>query len=191
MSPPMLLDHGTATPTSLPFGTPRARFARGVQTQVVVFTSATLKGALATDLFYGNASSVRHAPDRRPAESQGTQAWLGDYMSYLDELASPSHSWDAHEGEPPSGIAIESARLIGELLFRLNFPPDRLAPSADDGITLSFAKADRMAAIECFNSGEVVFLTTVSSGSPDVWEGAPDAGALLEEIRVLRDFIEQ
>lgn len=88
----------------------------------------------------------------------------------LTDLTKLEPNWDEYGTQPPNSIAVENARKVIKVLSELNLSSPYLAPSSDEGVTISFLRKKKIAAIECFNTGEIIALTSDGTGSPKVWE---------------------
>jgi hypothetical protein len=159
-----------ATTTDVRFGTPRLRYSISVGDYVVI-----------------GRSDASDTP-KTYARPQSDPNWWRDAVVFLERVASvPEASADCEE--PPSKSAHEYARRIGELLFAANMPPVRIAPSIDGGIVFSFNNAQRFGSVECYNSGEIVFVVSRGDGSPVVWECAVDDRSVAEALGTLHALL--
>ncbi len=119
----------------------------------------------------------------------GEEAWLLKCLRKVTELRWLSQNWDSHNAEPPNAIAINHARLILGALVQINFPPSHVTPSVENGVGISFISASKYADIECFNTGEILAVTSTGQGKPTVWEVGSNSAALRSAVRKIRDFI--
>ena len=115
--------------------------------------------------------------------------WLKRFNDELDSLADLEPNWDSYGSQPPNALAIELARTVLRILNNINFVPTSLAPSPDEGVSISFLKGKKLAVIEYFNTGEIVAVTSTGDGSPRVWEVGVDKQALSEALEELNAFI--
>ncbi len=74
-------------------------------------------------------------------------------------------------------------------LFRLKFLPDKITPSVENGVGISFIQGDKYADIECFNTGEILAVTSDRQSPPQVWEVEDRPQAITAALRKIRDFI--
>jgi len=118
-----------------------------------------------------------------------TDAWFAEAQDGLDSLRDTPEGWDGYEAEPPNDDAIANTRRVLDILQRLGFRPDRIAPSAEGGIMLSFYVGKRYGDIELFNTGESLAVTSDGGGSPHVWEVAEDEDAITDALETIRDHI--
>ena len=116
-------------------------------------------------------------------------AWFAEAQDGLDSLRDIPEGWDGHEAEPPNDAAIASTRLVLDSLQCIGFRPDRIAPSAEGGIMLSFYVGKRYGDIEMFNTGEILAVTSDGNGSPHVWEVAESKTAITDALETIRDHI--
>ncbi len=116
-------------------------------------------------------------------------AWFAEAQDGLDSLRDIPEGWDGHEAEPPNDAAIANTRLVLDSLQCIDFRPDRIAPSAEGGIMLSFYVGKRYGDIEMFNTGEILAVISDGNGSPHVWEVAESKTAITDALETIRDHI--
>lgn len=96
--------------------------------------------------------------------------WLQEALQVVTRLGFLRQNWDTYEAEAPNetarGLAREVLMNMGEVELR----PTRVDASAEGGICISFVQGSRYADVECFNSGEVLAVTSSGDGQPTVWE---------------------
>jgi hypothetical protein len=92
-----------------------------------------------------------------------------DLFNRLEKMRSLRDDWNSYGAEAPNPRAIFYAQEILSSLMHRNLLPDRVNPSAENGITFSFRRGERYADIECFNSGEILAVTTDGNDEPEVW----------------------
>src|SRR5574337_1850939 len=112
-----------------------------------------------------------------------------NFYAALEELAHLSRNWDTYGAEPPAKSSLYWAKEAIRVLRQLNFPPSRIDPSAEGGVTISFAVRDKCAHIECFNTGEIVGAMWVRGQQPDVWEIAGASEDLESSANRIRTFM--
>lgn len=96
-------------------------------------------------------------------------------------------AWELTGASPPNPIAVKSASLVLTRLSQMDFPPDRIAPSSDEGVCISFRRGGRYADIESFNTGEMLAVINEVGGEPVIWE--LEQGELSETIAKINAFI--
>jgi hypothetical protein len=109
-------------------------------------------------------------------------------LDVVENLRTLPNGWDGDAAEAPNDTAIAHAHRVLDILKRLNFHPDRIAPSAEGGVTISFFVERRYGDIELFNTGEILAVTSDGSGNPHVWEVPDEEAAIrnaLEQIRTM------
>lgn len=97
-------------------------------------------------------------------------SWLQDALEALARLAQLPHDWDSYGAEPPNEVALAHARVVLDVMSEADLKPSHLDASAENGVCLSFIHGSRYADIECFNSGEILAVTSYGDGKPTVWE---------------------
>jgi hypothetical protein len=108
------------------------------------------------------ATSVTFCAERRE--------WLVAAYKRLSRLAALENDWDSYGAEAPSRVSIDTARNILDVLAGADFEPTSVDPSAEGGVCLSFRRGNRYADIECFNSGEILAVTSSGGDDTCVWE---------------------
>lgn len=120
--------------------------------------------------------------------SGADSGWFAQSKSKVDDMRTLEHGWDGYQADPPSTATIEKARMFLQALYRMNLKPNRIAASAEGGITLAFYSLNKYSDVEILNSGEVLAVTSSSDGNPKVWEVESD-----EQIKAtlgkIRDYI--
>jgi hypothetical protein len=96
--------------------------------------------------------------------------WLIAAHKKLARLACLNDDWDSYGAESPNQKSIEAARGVLDVLADVDFEPTSIDPSAEGGVCLSFQLGDRYGDIECFNSGEVLAVTSRGGLDTTVWE---------------------
>lgn len=120
--------------------------------------------------------------------SGASSAWLARSVSKIEGMENLEHGWDGYQADPPSTTTIDQARTILQTLYRMNLEPNRVAASAEGGITLAFYNSERYGDIELLNSGEVLAITSSGNGNPEVWEVSGDK-QIKEALGKIRDYI--
>lgn len=145
-----------------------------------------------------NLSVLEEAPSASPVLSgngvstrrgQTSAAWLREALEKLAQFRALPENWDSYGAEPPNENAAMRAEAALRILHRLNSPPDRLAASAEGGITLSFFHGKKYGDLEFFNTGETLVVTSNGIGTPEVWEVAEDNASLSNALEKIRDFV--
>jgi hypothetical protein len=95
---------------------------------------------------------------------------LADVVRDLLDLESISRDWNGLGSEPPTFDAVAGAVRVLRGLKSAWVRPERVAPSAEGGVGITFRRGRRFASIESLNSGEVVVLISDGTGSPRAWE---------------------
>lgn len=96
--------------------------------------------------------------------------WLVGSLHRLHDLAALPDNWNSYGAIAPNPKALAQAQNVLQQLSDLDFEPSRIDPSAENGVCLSFRAGNRYADIECFNSGDVLAVTSDGSGQPQIWE---------------------
>lgn len=75
----------------------------------------------------------------------------------LERIGGLPYDWDGYGAQPPSDETISSMRTLLTILRNCGVTPDKLLPSAAGGIEVSQRSNGRYAAVECLNSGTILF----------------------------------
>jgi len=125
------------------------------------------------------------------AQQSSGQSWLASAYRQLESLKGLQPDWNGYGSNPPNVVAYSQARRVLDELHRVNFEPSRIMASADDGIAICLMDKNRYADLECYNSGEVVAMTTDhSTGNHKVWQLPISEMGLREAVDRLRIFIQ-
>ena len=96
-------------------------------------------------------------------------AWLDEEIQKLEELKVLKCNWDTYGASAPNETAIKSATRALQQLYQLDVRPDRVAPSTEGGIVISFFEDPKYADIEFFNSGEIAAIIS-DADDRKVWK---------------------
>ncbi len=133
--------------------------------------------------------SVQTLTQTLPRLRSKLPTWFQDGNQALAEFATLPHGWDGDGAEPPNRVVQEWSRVILEILLELNFPPTRVSPSVENGIGISFIKGEKYADMECFNTGEILAVTSYGQDYPPVWEVDCDREALKSALERIQQFL--
>ena len=115
--------------------------------------------------------------------------WLSNAFKRLAELSHLEADWDSYDADPPAADSIELARCVFQSLSENDLEPTGIDPSAEGGICISFGDGDRYADFECFNSGELLAVTSRGGDETDVWAVSDVGQDLGDAIDKLREFL--
>ena len=110
------------------------------------------------------------APPVEATELDSATPWLPQELERIAKLRSLSTDWESSGAAPPNETAIRCALQALQSLSEIDFRPDYIDPSTDEGICISFHRQDRYADIECFNTGETLAVMSTRGGTPQIWE---------------------
>lgn len=97
--------------------------------------------------------------------------WLSQAYRKVSAMRSLPEGWCSYDSARPNERSISAAIQVLSMLAEFQIEPTHLDPSVEEGICISFRSGDRYADIECFNSGEVLAVTS-DSASSEVWDVA-------------------
>jgi hypothetical protein len=136
---------------------------------VLWFAEISEQPAVAAATNEGEPRPVAHVP--------GQFEELYAAIAFTNQL---KNNWDGYGAHVPNETARAAATAVLDCLFARAVEPARIVPTAEGGIGLSFSgKNRRYADIECFNSGEILAVTSDRISEPTVW--AVDVEASLDE----------
>lgn len=185
----------TAPPLLSSISDPKDRWLRLDEGQSLAYADrarwpdAIRPGSLLRFALASDASALRNARviDIQLSHSRSLEWKAAEDV--LETFESLEYGWDGYNADPPSGDAIGLAKDILDLAETLGMLPGGLEPSADGGITFTFLKGPRMAALECSNSGELYEVHSSGDGDPGVWEVETDTRAMLNTLLGIRAFL--
>lgn len=134
-----------------------------------------------------SAKPYRPQPDILKTSKEG---WFLESIRTVEELGNLPINWDSYGANPPNSTALRWGKTVLEILFNINFPPNRIMPSADEGIGICFINGKKYADIECFNTGEIVAVTSDGQGNPNVWEVNPDREEIKNSLDRIRVYLQ-
>lgn len=126
----------------------------------------------------------------RPAVLTDAAPWLQDALQSLSRLAALPPNWDSYGADPPNATAIALARIVLSAMSDIELKPSHLDASAESGVCLSFVQGSRYADIECFNSGEVLAVTSAGDGHPTVWEVPVTDVEIASAVAVIQTYLQ-
>lgn len=115
--------------------------------------------------------------------------WLSEDLDQLQSLRSIPRQWESSGAEPPNSTAIGIASEVLVRLSQIDFRPDHIDPSTDEGVCISVRQGNRYADIECFNDGGIFAVASKDNGDSQVWEVEPDE--IKNAVRKIQRFILQ
>ena len=115
--------------------------------------------------------------------------WLIEAFKKLSRFATLEDDWDSYGAQAPNQGALDKARDVLRLLSEADFEPTSVDPSAEGGVCLSFHQDDRYGDIECFNSGEVLAVTSTGGDETDVWNTKGREQDLRKTLSRIRTFV--
>ncbi|MCL1468907.1 hypothetical protein [Argonema galeatum] len=153
----------------------------------ILSTSNSTKNKVYLDQKSFSRSAAKHYIAQTETPKTGEEAWFLKSIRKLQKLENLPANWDSYGANPPNSIALLWGRKSLTVLFEMNFPPTQITPSVEEGIGICFIRGKKYADIECFNTGEILAVTSDGQGNPNVWEVNPSREELknsLERIRV-------
>jgi hypothetical protein len=118
-----------------------------------------------------------------------TDSWFAEAQDGLDSLRDIPKGWDGNEAEAPNDAAIANTRRVLDILQRMSFRPDRIVPSAEGGVMLSFFVGKCYGDIEMLNSSEILAVTSDGTGNPQIWQVTNDEAILAQTLESIQRFL--
>ena len=115
---------------------------------------------------------------------------LSSSMAWLKEAANTITSFSTNQSaESPTIASCSSAEMVLERLHVANLKPSRIVGTVEAGIMFYFFAKSGMAAIECFDTGDIAFLVQKLKSKPRAWDVYPEVFPLHESVMRLADFV--
>lgn len=95
-----------------------------------------------------------------------------EQVAQLTSMRTMVAGWDSYDAEPPIDIAIDNALRVLRVIWTCDDPPqvEMVVPSVEGGVGIVFSRrGERYSDIECFNSGEILAVTSTRGALPEVW----------------------
>jgi len=120
-----------------------------------------------------------------PVEGDGSADVFRKMICEVESFRTLPKNWNSYDADPPNEFSISWAKSTLSHAQTLGLLPERVSPSAENGIAVVFLNGNRYADIECFNSEEILGAVHERSKQPEVWEikSEGDVKAALERIR--------
>lgn len=109
-----------------------------------------------------------------------------DLFNKLNTFLDLKPNWDSYGAEPPNHICFDAAKNFLDQLKNSDFKPSRIAPSAVNGIGISFYNQDKHIYVEFYNNGLPYFL--MSNEKEDHTE-VEELNNIEEQIEKMRTFL--
>lgn len=116
-------------------------------------------------------------------------SWISKFKDQLKSLRSLKDDWNGYGSLAPNNIALINSQTVLDILHQINFPPIAIAPSAEDGIAISFAKANKNAIIECYNDGDILAITYETDEEPELMEIGDSTSEIAEALDRIYIFL--
>lgn len=126
--------------------------------------------------------------DASTSEYTGTSSIFAPHFARLDRISKDQSLWPS-SADPPSGLAIDWARVVLQQLTGEKLAPARVVASAEGGIAICFIDGDKYADIECLNSGVILGVTSNRRDRPVAWEVEQSARSLARACERIRQFL--
>ncbi|MHC4197049.1 MAG: hypothetical protein ACYSRP_03940 [Planctomycetota bacterium] len=116
-------------------------------------------------------------------------AWLGKFVQKLEEIKNLPNDWNGYGTAAPNALAVLNIWEVIEVLQDMDFAPAQISPSADEGITISFAQKNKYAFVECDNDGDILAATSDRQGKREIWQIRNSKDAIKNDLEIISAFI--
>ncbi|MFZ0052558.1 MAG: hypothetical protein WAK96_12355 [Desulfobaccales bacterium] len=116
-------------------------------------------------------------------------AWIRNCRHELEQMHHLPNNWNGYGSIPPNANAIKNTQDVLDNLYEMNMAPVSVAPSAEDGVTISITKDNKHAIIECYNDGDIMAMTYEGENQPDIWQMGSSLSEIKDEINRIYDII--
>ncbi len=98
--------------------------------------------------------------------------------------------WDSYDAAPPNVFALKNAVKMTDLLCTVGLLPTRVAPSVDEGVTISFCIKNKYLVLECSNDSGIVigYSKTDEEFYPVAWEVKTD-DEIIDSIEKIKEYL--
>lgn len=174
----------------------REKFFSVLNQNVAIHRTAPVGGAESSNIFLnirGGGSAVAPVPmlgKLGQYEDQRANEFV-KFFRQLEKMRDLQHNWDSYGAERPNEKALYWSDTVLKVLFHANFVPDKVSPSVENGVGISFVNGRRYADIECFNDGTILAVTSDGSGDPNVWHVAPNTEDIEHAVDYVRSFLKK
>jgi len=133
--------------------------------------------------------SRKFSNDKGSIQKNGKDTWFIKYVSILEQLRKLPENWDSYGAEPPNLTALYWSKTVLELLLEINFPPNKITASVENGVGISFIQGEKYADIECFNTGEILAVTSDKQGNPNVWQVDDKLDSIKSALKKIKIYV--
>jgi hypothetical protein len=106
-----------------------------------------------------------------------------DAVEKVVALSSIEDDWNSYGATAPNSDAIGNAAHALFILAGFGLTPTHVSPSSEGGVTLSFTKHDKFAAIEFYNTGEGAAVISKPDSETQAWDFEPSTSDYPELAR--------
>lgn len=96
-----------------------------------------------------------------------------DAVKQVIALGGTEDDWNSYGAVAPNSDAIDNAAHALFILAGFGLTPSHVSPSSEGGVTLSFTKHDKFAAIEFYNTGEGAAVISKPDFETQAWDFEP------------------
>ena len=113
--------------------------------------------------------------------------YFEEHGSTMKSLLNLEDNWDSYGAESPNVNSFDEAKKTLDYLEAVGFPPTKLVPSVEGGISFLFVRGNKYADIECDNDGDIICGLSDRTHEPVIWEVGVDK-TLFATVEKIREF---
>jgi hypothetical protein len=151
-----------------------------------IMTEDNAVGSAAIDL---RAKSEHLENEVRQTIFWAAMSLVFEAKKQLDELAQLGNDWDSYGAPAPNATAVRNATTILGRMRPFDLAIARIVPSAEGGVAICFAKADRYADLEAANDGGILGVRYVGMDRPVLIETNGSEASIDSALNEIREHI--
>jgi hypothetical protein len=117
-------------------------------------------------------------------------SWLLEFRKSLWRMQSLVDNWNSLGSAAPNQLSMHTTNRVLDVLYDMEVDPSAIAPSAEEGVGISFVKGEKHAILECYNDGSILAATYKDAGEPDIWDVGSSESEIKEAVEKISSFIE-
>jgi hypothetical protein len=106
----------------------------------------------------------------------------------LKEISTLYDDYDGQGTAAPNDIAIQNAMSVIDVLEEMNFVPDDLMPSVEEGVAFYLPGNGGYKFVECYNDGDILVVYSDRQGHDKIWQTGNTKEAIEDALKTLRDL---
>lgn len=115
--------------------------------------------------------------------------WAKVAIREIKRMQAFPNGWDSYDAEPPNDCAVKSAIESIVELSKVGLRPTKVGASVEGGVCIAFREGAKYADVECFNTSELLTVTSSNRDEAIVAEHSRDDQGVREAVRRIRSFM--